>query len=151
VTEEPATTPALVPTGCDYPSPDITVWYDARRCRHAAECVRGAPDVFQVGRKPRILPELADASVVAEVVRRCPTGALHYRRADGTGEAAQTPTTLEFRSDGAIWIRGDLRLESPDGSIIAERRAALCGCGQSANGPFCDAACIRPPAGITDA
>ncbi|MFW3463170.1 (4Fe-4S)-binding protein [Streptomyces sp. 058-1L] len=33
----------------------ITVSFDAHRCLHAAECVRGLPAVFEVGRKPRIL------------------------------------------------------------------------------------------------
>lgn len=140
--------PVLTPTGRHYDGTEITVWYDARRCRHAAECVRGAPDVFDTKRKPWILPDLGDASVVAEVVRRCPTGALHYRMADGSDEPAETPTVLEVRPDGAIWVRGDLRLDV-GGTIVTERRAALCGCGRTANGPFCDAACVRPPAYAT--
>ena len=135
----------VVPTGRHYTGPDITVWYDARRCRHAADCVHGNPAVFDTKRKPWILPELASAEEVAEVVRRCPTGALHYRSEGGPDEPAVTPTVLEFRPDGAIWVRGDLRLEV-DGTPIAERRAALCGCGRTGNRPFCDAACVRPPA-----
>lgn len=129
--------------GKPYASDDITVWYDARRCRHAGECVRGDGAVFEVGRRPWIRPELAPADVVAEVVRRCPTGALHYRLADGTDEPAERPTHVTFRPDGAIWVRGDLRLETPDG-VVVERRAALCGCGRTQRRPFCDAACARP-------
>jgi len=138
-------TPTLAPTGRHYTGPGITVWYDARRCRHAAECVRGNAQVFDTKRKPWILPELAAADEVAEVVRRCPTGALHYQLADGLQEPAETPTVLDFRPDGAIWVRGDLRLEV-DGTVVTERRAALCGCGRTGNRPFCDAACVRPPA-----
>jgi len=72
-------------------------------------------------------------------------GALHYRMADGTGEPAELPTVLDVRPDGAIWIRGDLRLEV-DGTLRSERRAALCGCGRTGARPYCDAACVRPPA-----
>lgn len=130
----------LAPTGRHYADERITVWYDARRCRHAAECVRGDPAVFEVGRKPWIRPDLGTPEHIAQVIERCPTGALHHRLVDGPEEAPSVPTQVTFRPDGAIWIRGDLRLETPDG-MVAERRAALCGCGRTANRPFCDAAC----------
>ena len=149
MTEETTDGPGLVPTGRHYASPDITVWYDVRRCRHAAECVRGDPEVFDTSRKPWIRPDLASAEVVADVVRRCPTGALHYQLADGPDEPAESPTVLEFRPDGAIWVPGDLRLEV-DGATIVERRAAICGCGRTGSRPFCDATCVRPPAKSTD-
>ncbi|MEU1174705.1 (4Fe-4S)-binding protein [Streptomyces microflavus] len=38
-----------------YDGEGITVSFDAHRCLHAAECVRGLPAVFEVGRKPWIL------------------------------------------------------------------------------------------------
>jgi uncharacterized Fe-S cluster protein YjdI len=130
MSQEPIPDTGLVPVGRHYASPEITVWYDVRRCRHAAECVRGNPEVFDTSRKPWIRPDLASAEVVAEVVRRCPTGALHYRLAEGPEEPAEVPTVLDFRPDGAIWVRGDLRLEV-DGATIVERRAAICGCGRN--------------------
>lgn len=133
----------LVPTGRHYGDDRITVWYDARRCRHAGECVRGDPVVFEVGRRPWIRPDLGTPEHIATVIERCPTGALHHRLADGAEETPSVPTSVTFRPDGAIWIRGDLRIETADG-VISERRAALCGCGRTANRPFCDAACHRP-------
>jgi uncharacterized Fe-S cluster protein YjdI/CDGSH-type Zn-finger protein len=135
----------LDPTGRRYAAEGITVWYDARRCRHAGECVRGDGAVFEVGRKPWIRADLGTPERIAEVIRRCPTGALHYEVAAGPTEPPDTPTHVEFRPEGAIWIRGDLRLETRDG-VIAERRAALCGCARTANHPFCDGACVRPAA-----
>ena len=135
----------LEPTGRHYASDDITVWYDARRCRHAAECVRGDAAVFETGRKPWIQPELGTADHIADVVRRCPTGALHYRLTEGPEEPATVPTTVTFRPNGAIWVQGDLALETPDG-VVVERRAALCGCGRTRNRPYCDGICDRPVA-----
>ncbi|MFN8622385.1 MAG: (4Fe-4S)-binding protein [Chloroflexota bacterium] len=132
----------LAPTGRHYASDGIEVWYDPRRCRHAGECVRGDGAVFETGRKPWIRPELGDAAHIAEVIRRCPTGALHYRIADGPEEPPEVPTAITQRPEGAFWIRGDLRLATPDGEI-AERRAALCGCGRTENRPFCDGVCTR--------
>ncbi|MFE0131048.1 (4Fe-4S)-binding protein [Streptomyces sp. NPDC059037] len=92
----------------------ITVTFDARRCLHAAECVRGLPQVFDTGRRPWISPDAAPADEVAEVVRRCPSGALQYRLADGTTERPDVPTT------------------------VPETRVMLCGCGASGNQPYCD-------------
>lgn len=41
--------------------------------------------------------------------------------------------------DGALHLRGDLRLVGPDDDeITREPRLALCRCGRSGNEPFCD-------------
>jgi hypothetical protein len=37
------------------------------------------PEVFDVEKRPWIQPQNASAEQVAEVVRRCPSGTLHYR------------------------------------------------------------------------
>ena len=62
-----------------YEGRDITVEYDAARCIHVAECVKGLPAVFDPNRRPWVDPDAATADEIAAVVRRCPTGALHYR------------------------------------------------------------------------
>src|SRR5712692_7277172 len=66
-----------------YRGRDIEVSFDLDLCIHVAECLRGEPRVFQLNRRPWILPEAAGADEVAEVVRRCPSGALLYHRLDG--------------------------------------------------------------------
>ena len=58
-----------------YNAPKVTVYYDRERCLHFAECVRGLPQVFDVKKRPWIQPDNASAEEVAEVVRRCPSGA----------------------------------------------------------------------------
>ncbi|MEV0321413.1 (4Fe-4S)-binding protein [Streptomyces sp. NPDC050658] len=118
----------------------ITVTFEARRCLHAAECVRGLPQVFDTGRRPWISPDTAPADEVAEVVRRCPSGALQYRLVDGTTERSTTATTVERTADGRLVLRGDLRITAADGGTVPETRAMLCGCGASGNQPYCDLA-----------
>lgn len=61
-----------------YQSSAITVTFDPNVCIHAAECVRGLPEVFDIGRKRWVQPDRADADDVAAVIRRCPSGALQY-------------------------------------------------------------------------
>ena len=119
----------------------MTVSFDASRCLHAAECVRGLPEVFDTSQRPWIQPDASDDAVrVAEVVRRCPSGALRYELASEDPEQPDSPTTFAAREGGGIAVRGDLRIETPGGELT-ELRAVLCDCGRTARGPFCDNAC----------
>jgi uncharacterized Fe-S cluster protein YjdI/CDGSH-type Zn-finger protein len=126
-----------------YTAPDVTVFYDRGRCLHFAECVRGLPEVFDVQRRPWIQPENASAEQVAEVVRRCPSGALHYRLEEGPPEEPEKPTRVEFVSNGSINLCGDLSIEVPGRGRMRDVRASLCRCGLTENEPFCDKACSR--------
>lgn len=122
-----------------YDRDDLTVEYIPARCIHAAECARGLPAVFDPERRPWIDPERADADAIADVIRRCPTGALRYRRKDGSpGEAPDAETTLRVAPDGPILVRGAIRLRLPDGGTVEDTRVALCRCGRSKHKPYCD-------------
>ena len=124
----------------EYYSDDILVTYDVERCIHAAECVRGLPSVFNTKKRPWIQPDQAAADDVAEVIMRCPTGALHFERHDGgTAEPVPAENTIELDPDGALYVRGDIEIISSDGELLLEdTRVALCRCGASAIKPFCD-------------
>ena len=58
-----------------YPTDDLIVEYDAARCIHVKECVKGLPTVFDPDRRPWVDPSLASPEAVEDVIRRCPTGA----------------------------------------------------------------------------
>ena len=123
-----------------YTSEAIDITYDARRCIHAAECVRGLPAVFDTDRRPWILPSASSADAIAAVIERCPTGALHYTRRDGgAAESPPKQTTITPVRGGPLYVRGLIQLRSADGSLLVEdSRVALCRCGQSQNRPYCD-------------
>jgi CDGSH-type Zn-finger protein len=80
----------------------------------------------------------ASADQIADVVQRCPTGALHFRRKDGGAEEA-TPgrNVVRITRDGPLYLWGDLEIHTSTG-MLKESRAALCRCGASRNKPFCD-------------
>lgn len=63
-----------------YTGPLVNVTFDGALCEHAAECVRGMPEVFDTSARPWINPGVATAQAqadqVREVVGRCPSGAL---------------------------------------------------------------------------
>jgi CDGSH-type Zn-finger protein/uncharacterized Fe-S cluster protein YjdI len=121
-----------------YDADSITVIYDAKRCIHAAECARGLPRVFDPGRRVWVDAKQASPGEIADVVQRCPTGALHFLRKDG-GAQEPTPDWNEVRitPNGPLYLRGELEVHTPTGAL-KETRAALCRCGASRNKPFCD-------------
>src|SRR2546427_6099705 len=61
----------------------VEVSFDLDICIHVAECLRGDPKVFKLRRRPWVLPDEGSPDGVAEVVERCPSGALLYRRLGG--------------------------------------------------------------------
>ncbi len=128
--------------GKKYPAEGVTVYFDPARCIHAAECIRGLPEVFDRDRRPWILPTLGSPEAIAEVVRRCPSGALHAELKDGEAESPASPTVIHPLRDGPLLVRGDVVLVTPTGPM-RETRALLCRCGRSGNKPFCDGTHVR--------
>lgn len=118
----------------------VTVTYDPVRCRHFAECVRGLPQVFDTHKRPWVNVDAAPAEQVAEIVRRCPSGALHAVFADGSTEEPEQPTRVQVLPEGPVLVRGDLLIDTPSGPR-REVRAAICGCHRSTAAPWCDGAC----------
>ncbi|CAN5912098.1 CDGSH iron-sulfur domain-containing protein [soil metagenome] len=123
-----------------YRSQDITVSFDPGRCIHSAECIHGLPEVFDVEKRPWIQPEESDPDTVAEVVMRCPTGALQFARKDGGHEEpAPGENIVSVGEDGPLYVRGDVEIKDNGGTTFLEdTRIALCRCGESQNKPFCD-------------
>jgi uncharacterized Fe-S cluster protein YjdI/CDGSH-type Zn-finger protein len=126
----------------EYVGDEIAIDLESRLCIHAGECVRGMPEVFDANARPWITVENAfdRADELAEVIRRCPTGALHYRRLDGEArEPAEAPVRVRVQTDGPLYIRSALEITAPNGAMIRQdARTALCRCGDSPNKPFCD-------------
>ena len=122
-----------------YKGEELEILYDARRCIHAAECVHGAPDVFNPEHRPWVQPDAAAADHVAAVVQRCPTGALTYVRRDGNNTTPEpSENTVRIDKDGPVYLHGKLVIEDADGAVREETRAAICRCGASRYKPYCD-------------
>jgi uncharacterized Fe-S cluster protein YjdI/CDGSH-type Zn-finger protein len=127
-----------------YRGRDVEVSFDLDLCVHVGECLRGDRRVFVLDRRPWALPDEADPDVVAQVVERCPSGALQYRRLDG-GHAEATPAKARMTPirDGPLMVVGAIEVRREDGSVETLPRATLCRCGESANKPFCDNSHLR--------
>jgi uncharacterized Fe-S cluster protein YjdI/CDGSH-type Zn-finger protein len=124
----------------EYYGDQITVRFDLARCVHAAVCLRSVPAVFDTKRRPWVLPDAGEAGQIAEAIRRCPSGALHYEFTDpsAAGEQGHTPVTVRTADGEPLWIEGAVVI-AHDGQELPETRASLCRCGSTGNQPFCDA------------
>lgn len=122
-----------------YRGPDIEVSFDLDICIHVGECLRGDRRVFDLKRRPWVLPGMSDADAVADVVERCPSGALLYRRMDGgPQEEHQGPSTVTPMRNGPLLVVGKIEVRRDDGTTETLPRATLCRCGLSNHKPFCD-------------
>jgi CDGSH-type Zn-finger protein/uncharacterized Fe-S cluster protein YjdI len=123
-----------------YKGKGIKVLFSVDRCTHVAECIRGLPKVFDSQRRPWIEPDSASPDKVAEVVMRCPTGALHFRRMDGgTAEPIPQENIMTVEPDGPVYIRGDIEILTSNRELIRhDTRVAFCRCGASKIKPYCD-------------
>lgn len=124
----------------EYPGKSAKVSWHGRLCIHVGECGRAKGELFVAGRDPWCQPDLASSDEVAEVVQRCPTGALTVAFNDvGSVERADAENVVTVAYNGPLFVRGDLAIEGAPGDAPGlAYRAALCRCGKSRNKPFCD-------------
>jgi len=92
--------------------------------------------------------ESADAKARKNAIKEacdCPSGRLVAWEKDGEVIEPEFEPSIGVVEDcdgrklGPLWVRGGVPVESADGRIYEVRnRMTLCGCGRSANKPFCD-------------
>lgn len=114
----------------------LRVRFDGSRCIHARNCVLGLPTVFKANvQGPWIDPDGAPEREVLAIASRCPSGAIHVERLDGSdAEEPSGRNVVAVLENGPYAMRGRLRV----GGGAPELRATLCRCGASANKPYCD-------------
>ena len=63
-----------------YRGKEVDVYFNKDICTHSQNCIKGSTAVFDLKRKPWILPDEADASEVMRIIDKCPSGALKYQK-----------------------------------------------------------------------
>lgn len=120
-----------------YTSDEIEVYFEPKRCIHAAECVNGLPEVFDTEKRPWIDPEKSDAQTIAEIVERCPSGALTYHRLDGGEDETHDETTIRVGEDGELYVEGNFTLNDGNQEVKLNR-TVLTNSKDTDNPPFYD-------------
>ena len=123
-----------------YEGKSITIFYEDRLCMSASECNRAEGGLFMKGRNPWCDPDTMSPDAAAEIVRRCPSGALSYKRKDGgPEEEPEFRNTAVVSNNGPLYLRGELKIDGTKPGMEGTKcRAALCRCGHSKEKPFCD-------------
>ncbi|HEX9093826.1 MAG TPA: CDGSH iron-sulfur domain-containing protein [Coriobacteriia bacterium] len=125
----------------DYEGEGLVVHDNRHACAHAEECIHGAPEVFHKMHRPWVTPAGADPDHVAEVIRRCPSGALSHSRDGEELRDLDRPPRVIVRAGGPYHVQGFVRLavdEDAWADRVSREHYALCRCGGSLNKPFCD-------------
>jgi len=125
----------------EYANDEISITFDPNICQHAAVCVNTLSSVFDIKNKPWVNVDGAPVAEIAAMIAKCPSGALKYKLADGSGPEASTASSTEINmvSNGPLLLAGYVVVKDPDGNVLLEgEKAALCRCGASARKPFCD-------------
>ncbi|MCW5519334.1 (4Fe-4S)-binding protein [Aureitalea sp. L0-47] len=128
----------------EYTNGELTVVWKPKLCFHAAECVKGLPDVFDPDRKPWIVAENGSTEDLKRTIDKCPSGALsYYMNSDGPPseekQKAMSETKVEVLENGPLMVKGSIEITHTDGSKETKtRNTAFCRCGKTGNNPFCD-------------
>jgi CDGSH-type Zn-finger protein/uncharacterized Fe-S cluster protein YjdI len=117
-----------------YEGRQASVTWNGARCMHAGECTRGLPSVFSPKHDPWAQPDNASLDALADVVDRCPSGALVLERPVELHRTPDAANSVTLAADGPLYVRGRLKV----GDAPVEQRVALCRCGASRNKPYCD-------------
>ena len=127
-----------------YTGAAIDVTYDKARCIHVGACIRVLPRVFDPGSRPWVITGNSTADKIAAAVEQCPSGSLKYIRKDGgPAEVPSAENAVLVSRNGPLFVRGQLELVAPDGTVRQETRLTLCRCGASAHKPYCDNAHLK--------
>lgn len=125
-----------------YRGQDVNVSFDLEICTHAGECVRALPKVFDTERRPWIAPDEGNAEEIADVVARCPSGALEIVGQETGAEPAVA--TIQVLTGGPLLISGSVTLVGEDGATLGTGpKMALCRCGRTSRTPYCDGSHAR--------
>lgn len=138
----------------EYRTDDLIIYWNAALCSHSGKCWALLPQVFSPDKRPWVCPEGAGPLEIVRTIDRCPTGALKYRRAEGSSleiDLANGPGSMDYKvsepavvqirmvKGGPLLVKGPARVIDSDGNSIRECESmVLCRCGRTKNPPFCD-------------
>ncbi len=132
----------------EYSNGEITVFWQADKCIHSANCLIGLPDVFSPKKKPWINVHAASSKEIMKAVDTCPSRALTYLKSTKfiTSKPRETPkkkpkfARIQILQDGPALVTGNfiIRDIKKKKIKIEGEITAICRCGASKKKPFCD-------------
>jgi uncharacterized Fe-S cluster protein YjdI len=133
----------------EYTNGEITVFWRPAKCIHATTCYKELIEVFNPRKRPWVNMEGAPTERIIEVVDKCPTRAIYWKRNTELAKPVQEEpvekiekakeTEVKVMADGPLVVRGDFEIIDSEGKTLKKMKiASFCRCGHSMNMPFCD-------------
>ena len=123
----------------NYKGKKITMHDNRGICSHSGNCTDNLASVFRLKTEPWIDPVGAEAEVIIETIRKCPSGALSYSIEDVEHRDQERKPTITVSKDGPYYVTGGIELiNERRGEDASTEHFTLCRCGGSKNKPFCD-------------
>jgi uncharacterized Fe-S cluster protein YjdI len=125
----------------EYSIGEVIITWEASKCTHSGNCVRGLPSVFDTKKRPWINVEGSTTEAMVKQVQKCPSGALGYYFKDEKAEteSISSEQIVETIPNGPLMVYGNLEVKLPSGEVKKMSKvSAFCRCGGSQNKPFCD-------------
>jgi len=123
-----------------YTNGEVTVYWQADKCIHSANCLTGLPRVFRASKRPWIDMKGAGSDKIIKTVNTCPSRALLYKNNSEEPDEVKTeapagssPARIQILRNGPALITGNYILTDADKNILKARTnvAAICRCGAS--------------------
>jgi CDGSH-type Zn-finger protein len=124
----------------DYVGEKITIHDNRCVCAHPGYCYTGLPSVFHLDGRPWIDPDAASPSEIAEVIEKCPSGALSYSIDGVEHRDLDREPGITVSKGGPYCVVGGIEVDcdEPRAQGVSREHCTLCRCGASTNKPFCD-------------
>lgn len=132
----------------EFSNGEITVFWQAEKCIHSANCLIGLPDVFNPKKKPWINIHASNSKDIMKTIDTCPSRALTYLKSTKfvTSKPRETPkkkakfARIQILKNGPALVTGNfiVRDAKKKKVRIEGEITALCRCGGSKKKPFCD-------------
>ena len=118
----------------EYAGREITIVDNTDVCCRDRSCIAGLPQVFET-----CDPNAASAEEIMDTIRKCPSGALTYKKGGIHCQDFGRDPGIVVTKNGPLKVVGGIYLEDETGAQPAcPEHYTLCRCGGSRNKPFCD-------------
>ena len=129
----------------EYSNGEIIVYWKPRKCIHSTICYTELIKVFNPTKRPWIDMKGSSTEKIIEIVNKCPTDALTYKRINPDNQIAEPGpdennelTEIKVMKDGPIVVKGNFNIIGGNKDYRQYKMISFCRCGASKDMPLCD-------------